>query len=137
MATRNASLEQWAQSVIHRQIVSAGDALKTYCGKPASPKRLHAARKELARLRAALEDLASLAGVAPEFLERVHELHRRAGKVRDADVLLKRLDEYFERAFDDEKEELKSLSGGIRKRRKRQRAKLQRVLTSTVPELRP
>jgi CHAD domain-containing protein len=133
---RNASLEQWAQAVIHRQIESAGNALATYCAKPNSAKRLHAARKELARLRAALEDLADLAGVAPQFLERVHELHRRAGKVRDADVLLKRIDGYAERAFDDERKELKLLTRAICKRRGRQRIKLERVIGTTASELR-
>lgn len=137
MAIRNAALEQWAQAVIHRQVESAGDALKAYCAKPKSAKCLHTARKELARLRTALEDLGSLAGVAPQFLERVQELHRRAGKVRDADVLLKRLDEYCERAFDDEQKELDALSGDLRKQRKRQRSKLQRVVAGTAPELRP
>ncbi len=137
MATRNAELEQWAQSVIHRQIESAGNALKAYCRKPKSAKCLHAARKELARLRTALEDLGPLAGVAPQFLERVHELHRRAGKVRDADVLLKRIGEYCEHAFDDEAKELDLLSADLRKRRRRQRSKLQRVITGTAPELRP
>lgn len=135
--TRNAALEQWAQSVIHRQIDSAGDALRRYCKKPKSAKRLHSARKELARLRGALEDLGALAGVAPQFLERVHELHRRAGKVRDADVLLARIGKYCRRAFDDEQKELELLAAGIRKTRRRQRAKLEGVLSNTATELRP
>lgn len=134
---RNAQLETWAQGVIHRQVESAGEAVAKYCAKPRSAKRLHSARKELARLRAALEDLAELAGVAPEFLERVHELHRRAGKVRDADVLLARIDDYCERAFDDEREEFDDLSAALRKRRSAQRTKLQRCISNTVPELRP
>lgn len=134
---RNASLEAWAQDVIHRQIESAGAALAEYCSKPRSAKRLHSARKELARLRTALEDLAGLAGAAPEFLERVQELHRRAGKVRDADVLLARIDEYCERAFDDERKEFDKLSVGLRKRRAAQRGKLERVIAHTAPELRP
>lgn len=137
MALRNAALEQWAQSVIHRQIEGAGDALQAYCAKPNSAKRLHAARKALARLRCALEDLAGLAGVAPQFLERVNELHSRAGKVRDADVLLRRIDEYCEHAFDDEQKELKRLSSAIRKRRDRGCAKLERVIAGTASELRP
>jgi CHAD domain-containing protein len=98
---------------------------------------LHAARKGLARLRASLEDLGGLAGVAPEFLERVHDLHRRAGKVRDADVLLARIADDRDRAFDDERKEFDALADALRVRRKRQRRKLARVLDSTVPELRP
>src|SRR5690242_11719880 len=133
---RNAALETWAQAVIHREIENAGTALKEYCAKPKSAKRLHAARKGLARLRTSLEDLGTLAGVAPEFLERVHELHRRAGKVRDADVLLARIAEDRERAFDDECKEFDELADALRTRRKRQRSKLARVLASTVPELR-
>lgn len=134
---RNAALETWAQAVIHRQIENAGAALRDYCVKPKSAKRLHAARKGLARLRASLEDLGGLAGVAPEFLERVHELHRRAGKVRDADVLLARIAEDRKRAFDEECKEFDELADALRARRKRQRNKLSRVLVSTVPELRP
>lgn len=132
----NAEVEAWAQAAIHEQIDAASEALSSYCGKPRSTKRLHATRKALARLRAALEDLGPLAGVAPEFLERVHELHRRAGKVRDADVLLERIAGYAENAFGQESGQLQKLRTALRRKRKRGRRKLRAAIASTAPELR-
>lgn len=132
----NPALEAWAQASIHARIESAAQALAAYCRKPRSAKRLHAARKELARLRAVLEDLGDLAGVAPGFHERVHALHRRAGKLRDADVLLQRVQDYRERAFGGEADELKRLSRRLRKARRNQRVKIEREIGSLAPELR-
>ncbi len=129
------SLAAWAQAVIGLRITSATRSLDSYCRKPRSAKRLHHARKELARLRAALEDLAAPAGATREFIDCIDELHARAGKVRDADVLLARLDEYCETAAADEKRQLHTIRAALRKRRKRARRKFERTL-STLPELR-
>src|SRR5579884_3019603 len=122
------TLQVWAQNVIGEQIGEAADALACYCGDPRSAKKLHRARKGLARLRAALQDLGTVAGATPEFLERIHELHRRAGKVRDADVLIERVDEYRSNASREEREELDLLRAALRKRRKRARRKLERAV---------
>lgn len=131
----NAALETWAQDVLHAQLDRAGDAVASYCRKPRSAKRLHDARKALARLRSALDDLGALAGVAPEFAARVHELHRRAGKVRDADVLLQRVSGYARMAFGEEAAQLQIVRSALRKRRKRGRRKLESVVATTAPEL--
>jgi CHAD domain-containing protein len=129
------TLQVWAQNVIGEQISAAADALSRYCEQPRSAKRLHRARRGLARLRAALQDLGTLAGATPEFLERIHELHRRAGKVRDADVLIERVDDYRSTASAQECKELKTLRAALCKRRKRARRKLDR-LVRRLPELR-
>lgn len=131
-----ATIAQWAQEMLHAQIESAAGALTDHCGKPKSVKRLHQARKELARLRTALGDLSQIAGVAPEFQERVHELHRRAGKVRDADVLLQRVRSYADSGSADDNE-ISCIESILRKRRKRARRKLRSVISATAPELRP
>ena len=131
-------LEAWAQQLLRQQIDLAGKALMAYCKKPRSAKRLHSARKQLARLQAALDDLALLAGVASEFRERVHNLHRRAGKVRDSDVLLHRVREYCNDAgADEESEQLRKVKRELRKRHRKAQRKLERVIATTPPELRP
>jgi CHAD domain-containing protein len=130
-----ANLQVWAQNVIGEQIGVAAEALACYCSNPKSAKHLHRARKGLARLRAALQDLGTLAGATPEFYERIHQLHRRAGKVRDADVLIERVEEYCAKAPREERKELGAVRAALRKRRKRARRKLQRLVRE-LPELR-
>jgi CHAD domain-containing protein len=122
------SLAEWAQTIVGRQVDAAGDAITAFCRKPKSPKRLHRTRKRLARLRAVLEDLGTLAGVGTAFSERIARLHRRAGKVRDADVLLARVEQYMEDSSPSECAELERLAALLRKRAKEQRRKLTREL---------
>jgi CHAD domain-containing protein len=127
-------LEVWASDAITQRTQKARAALGAYCAKPRSAKRLHQARKALARLRAALQDLNELAGTPSEFRERIDELHRRAGKVRDADVQIQRIDQYLEDADPAANLELCTLRDALRDRRKRARRKLRRALRS-VPEI--
>lgn len=131
-----APLEGWAQQVIRVHVDRAGEALMEHCKKPRSAKRLHSARKQLARLRAALDDLSALAGVTPGFRERVHELHKRAGKVRDADVLKDRVRSYCDEAFGSGRGQLHAIDAALCKRRKKGRRKLRRIVAETMPELR-
>lgn len=133
--TEAQTLHLWARDAIEKQILIAADALACHCKKPRSMKRLHAARKALARLRSALEDLGALAGVAPEFHERVRQLHRLAGKLRDADVLIERIAAYREDAVQTESDQLTEVRFAVRKRRKRARRKLHCLLRK-LPELR-
>lgn len=121
-------LVEWSQRLIGKHVDDASRAITDFCAKPASAKRLHRTRKRLARLRAVLDDYATLAGVAGTFSERIARLHRRAGKVRDADVLLARVDAYCEDSFGEEREQLRSLRKALRKRAKRMRRKLTREL---------
>ena len=130
-----AALEVWAAHLIRTHIEKAGEALAAYCERPRSAKRLHSARKQLARLRCALDDLSGLAGVTPDFRERVLELHKRAGKVRDADVLDARVREYCEDAFGHERSQLRGMDAVLCKRRKKARRKLQTVIARTLSEL--
>ena len=109
--------------------------MRKFCRKPRSAKRLHKARKSLARLLAGLNDLAGVAGSDKQLIERVHDVHRRAGKVRDADVLLKRVKAYRELAGAAEKAELKTVARKLRKRRKKAKRKLQ-ALIDDLPTLR-
>lgn len=128
-------MHEWAHESIAKHITAASEALAAFCSKPRSAKRLHKARKELARLRAALADLGRLAGVNGAFHERIDLLHKRAGKVRDADVLVARVDEYRQRAHGEERAQLAKLRAVLCKRRKRARRKLERVMAQ-FPELR-
>lgn len=128
MIERHAQLVEWAQAVIGAHVDAAGEAITQFCAKPASAKRLHRTRRRLARLRAVLEDLAVLAGVTGTFSERIRRVHKRAGKVRDADVLLERVESYCEDAAGQERDELAGLRKILRKRAKRMRRKLTREL---------
>lgn len=121
-------LAQWAQAVIGTYVDAAGKAITEFCAKPASAKRLHRTRKRLARLRAVLDDLAGTAGVTDTFSERIRRVHRRAGKVRDADVLLQRVQSYRDDASGEEVQQLNHLRRVLRKRAKRMRRKLVREL---------
>jgi len=134
-AEQQTALETWAQRLIQTQVDAAGDALAAYCKKPKSAKRLHAARKQLARLRAALDDLSTPAGVAAEFRDRVQALHKRAGRIRDADVLLARIDEYDRSAFGTGRKELHAMGRDLRRRRKKARRKFLNEIAQTVSEL--
>lgn len=128
MIERRAKLVEWAQAAIGADVDAAGEAIAQFCAKPRSAKRLHRTRKRLARLRAVLEDLAALAGVTGTFSERIRRVHRRAGKVRDADVLLERVESYCKDAAGQERDELVRLRNILRKRAKRMRRKLTREL---------
>lgn len=121
---------EWAQAMIGRHVDATGESITAFCGKPKSAKRLHRTRKRLARLRAVLDDFTDIAGVGEDFSQRIRRLHRRAGKVRDADVLLQRVEAYCEDASGAECEELTRLRKMLRKRAKRMRRKLTREVRS-------
>ena len=125
----------WAHDLIERQADGAADALRKFSRKPHSAKRLHGARKALARLRAALHDLGDAAAMRSKLYERVQELHSRAGKIRDADILLERLSVYAQRAAGAEREELRRVARALQKRRKKARRRLQ-TLMDAMPGLR-
>ncbi|HEX5274095.1 MAG TPA: CHAD domain-containing protein [Candidatus Rubrimentiphilum sp.] len=129
------STDAWARRIVERAADTAAASLRKFCRKPRSPKRLHRARKSLARLLAGLYDVAGVAGTDGRLIARVRDLHRRAGKVRDADVLLKRVKAYRNVAGGAELEELKTVAHKLRKRRKKARRKLQ-ALIDDLPALR-
>lgn len=132
----NANGAAWAQSLIEGRLDDALASLRRYRKKPKSAKRLHRARKSLARLRAALEDIGPASGVETvELYERVRALYRAAGKIRDADVLLGRLKTYKRSAGADERMELKTVARALRKRRRKARRTMRRALQTTVPKL--
>lgn len=121
---------EWAQQLIGRHVDAAGESITAFCKKPDSGKRLHETRRRLARLRAVVDDFGSIAGVSEAFSDRIRILHRRAGKLRDADVLLERVEAYCEDAFGEERDQLLALRKRLRKRAKKMRRKLTRELQS-------
>ena len=106
-----AALRQWAHGVITALVSNMDDELAAVRHKPRSAKRVHRARRSMARLEAALADLSAITAEARKLQTRVHALRRRAGKVRDAAVLCKRLNDYGIPA--------ETLRGALRQRRKR------------------
>lgn len=122
------AVRTWAHDLIEQQAGDAARALRRFCKKPGSAKRLHRARKSLARLRAALEDLGGAAAVESKLYRRVCKMHGRAGKVRDADVLIERTRSYRDRASRAERRQLKAVEKDLRKRRVRARRKLKKML---------
>ena len=88
------AVRRWAHGLISAFVGDMDDRLKAVCCKPGSAKRVHQARRSMARLEAALADFAAITAGRQKLQTRVHALRRRAGKVRDADVLCKRLKDY-------------------------------------------
>lgn len=126
----------WAQSLIERRLDEAVRALRKYGKKQRSAKRLHRARKSLARLRSALEDIGPASGAQTvDLYERVRTLYRAAGKIRDADVLLDRLKSYKDTADAGERKELNHVANALRKRRKKAQRKLERALEDRGPKV--
>lgn len=121
--------------MIEQAAETAAGSLRKFCRKPRSAKRLHRARKGLARLLAGLDDLGDAAGTDRQLLERVRDVHSRAGKVRDADVLLRRVKAYRKLATGTECDELRAIARKLRKRRKKARRRLQSLIAE-LPGLR-
>jgi len=126
----NPLLRQWAEDLIRAGVGEARDAVDEYCKRPKSAKRLHAARKQIARLQATLQDVTSLVPGAEDLLERVHALHRCAGEIRDADVLLDRLESYAEAGS-------QTLRDELRARRRKGRKNLEAALATPDWDLHP
>ena len=110
---------EWAHTLIDEQIDSVKQALDAYCCKPAAPKRVHRVRKALARLQSTLWDLATLTPEAGSLRKEARLLYRRAGRVRDADVLLDRLRTYRGAAAGKDADAIASLCIELRKRRQK------------------
>jgi CHAD domain-containing protein len=121
-------LHGWAHELVAHEANDAAQALRRYCRKRSSSKRLHRFRRSLARLRSAIDDLGDRTAIDPQLRDRVDELHRRTGKIRDADVLIVRLKAYRKRAGRQERREVCAVARALKKRRKRAGRKLRRLL---------
>lgn len=119
------SLGSWAQETIDKLRAGVDEAYEAFCRKPRSAKRVHSLRKALARLKAALEDLEGLLPCANTLHAQTKRLHKRAGNVRDADVMLGKLAELGT-------EEVNPLCKTLRKRREKARSKLTKALQKTT-----
>lgn len=122
---------KWARKRLDESIDSVRDALDAHCAKPGSSKRVHAARKRIARLQAFLLDFGPLVDGANHLLDCVHDLHRCAGEVRDADVLLERAEAYRYDALDQERAELDRVLTSLRRHRRNALRELDGAIEST------
>lgn len=129
MADRQA--RKWARKQLEAAIDSVRDALDAHCAKPGSSKRVHAARKRIARLQAFLLDFGQLVNGANDLLDCVHHLHRCAGEVRDADVLIERAEAYRYDALDQERAEIDRVLSSLRRNRKEGLRELDGAIGST------
>lgn len=118
-AHNGVSVRQWAQNLVDAQAARTRHALDDLKERPDSTKRVHAARKELARFEAACADLDSLVAQDDTLATDAPALHRAAGKVRNADVACKRLAAYESKANGAECDEIARLRRKLKKRRKR------------------
>ncbi len=125
----------WARRTIAQYRYVAGRAVFAYYRKHRSAKRLHRARRHLARLDTALADLGALAHSDAGLVERIHALHRVAGKVRDGDVLLRRIKAYRKIARGAECDQLTTVRRELRTRRKKARRKLHRLIRASASVL--
>lgn len=117
----------WALSFVQAHDAELNDALKRLQKKPRAAAPVHAVRKSLARFKATLEDFGSCLPL-PDLYDLVAELHKKSGKIRDADVMLERIEAYFEGAEPDECDEMVSLHAELRSLRKSASKRLRRAL---------
>lgn len=120
----------WAMSFVRVHDAELNDALKRVQKKPAAVGPIHDLRTSLARFKATLEDFSSFLPLH-DLYDLVAELHKKSGKIRDADVLLARVETYFERAGKDECDELLPVHAELRARRKAACKRLRRALGRT------
>ncbi len=118
------NLGDWVIRLLDRQISEADRALRRLRAKPHSRKRIHAARKKLARLLASANDFRSCIGDEAIPYDRIRALHKRLGRVRDADVHLQRLRAYRKGAATIGRAEQQSARSRIREQRSKARKKL-------------
>jgi len=89
-------------------------ANKRWCGG----KHVHKLRTNARRLRAAVEDLRSCIPNAQKLIDESKNLGQKTGKIRDADVLIRRLERYRVFAFAAERAEIDALCKPLEKQRK-------------------
>ena len=117
----------WALRFVQAHDADLNDALKRLQKKPGATAPVHAVRKCLARFKATLEDFASCLPL-PDLYDLVGELHKKSGRIRDADVMLERIETYFESAGPEECDELLPLHAELRASRKATARSLRRAL---------
>ena len=79
---------------------------------------VHKLRTHARRLRAAVEDLRSCIPNAQKLIDESKNLGQKTGKIRDADVLIRRLERYRVFAFATERAEIDALCKPLEKQRK-------------------
>lgn len=117
----------WALSFVHVHDAELNDSLKRLQKKPRAVVPVHAVRKALARFKATLEDFASCLPL-PDLYDLVADLHKKSGKIRDADVMLERIEAYFESAGPAECDEMLALHAELTSERKSASKRLRRAL---------
>lgn len=81
-------------------------------------KYVHQLRTHARRLRAAVEDLRACVPGAQTLIDESKTLGQNTGKVRDADVLIRRLQRYRRFALPAERTEIDAICTDLRKARK-------------------
>ncbi|MBV8727052.1 MAG: CHAD domain-containing protein, partial [Candidatus Eremiobacteraeota bacterium] len=81
-------------------------------------KYVHKLRTQARRLRAAVEDLRACISNAQKLIDESKNLGQKTGKIRDAEVLLRRLQRYRVFAFPAERSEIDALCKPLKKQRK-------------------
>ncbi|MDQ6823343.1 MAG: CHAD domain-containing protein [Candidatus Eremiobacteraeota bacterium] len=117
----------WAMSFVREHDAALNRALKRVQKKPRAVGPIHELRLTLSRYKAALEDFSSCLPLL-DLYDLVAELHKKSGKVRNADVLLEHVEAFFERAGEAECDELVKLHAELRSRRKDACKRLRRAL---------
>ena len=80
-------------------------------------EHVHKLRTHARRLRAAVEDLRSCIANAQRLIDESHNLGQKTGKVRDADVLIRKLERYRLLALPSERAEIDTVCKPMRKQR--------------------
>lgn len=100
------AVESWALELARKRVDALESVRKKAAGNWKDGKYVHRLRTRARRLRAALEDLHECIASASEVLDDTKTLADALGMVRDADVLVERLQRYRRFALPAERAEI-------------------------------
>jgi len=126
----------WALRLV-RERVDSTEAARCRADEKFSERRVHRLRTQARRLRAALEDLYECIPSADDLMERSRAVGDETGKVRDATVLIEKLERYHRFSFFEERAEIEKLQRVLKKRRRKCERPAKDAIESVTFELKP
>ena len=113
-----AEIVAWANVLVRRRIDDLNKIKRKARKNWRDGAHVHKLRTHARRLRAAVEDLRSCIPNAQRLIDESKDLGQKTGKVRDADVLIRRLDRYDIFALPAERADIDTVCRPLRRQRK-------------------
>ncbi len=108
----------WANMLVGRRLSDVRKIQRKARKQWRNGAHVHKLRTHARRLRAAVEDLHGCIRNAQRLIDNSKELGQKTGKVRDADVLIRKLERYRILALPAERAEIDTVCKPLRKQRK-------------------